>query len=217
MINERKPQEFKRFHSKWEENSNGKIVCNLEHQWRKEDNERLCKIEISVLKVSLSVYEARIHLYIHYNGKDPNDRITLNFGVKVGSLKECLEHLDDYLQHICLDHDRNPKRYKCVFFTKNEKNEIEELSEHSFTFEAKYDCIAKEISLIHGWDLLSKLNRCYYETQGYSTKGALDQYWNYGTAVGAHSFSFHLNGKRHLKSGSGTEDRLLIVVYEETV
>ena len=50
MINERKPQEFKLFHSKWKENSNGQIVCNLEHQRREEDNERLSKIEVSIQK-----------------------------------------------------------------------------------------------------------------------------------------------------------------------
>ena len=75
---------------------------------------------MGIQKVSLSVYEAMIHLYILY-GTEPNDHITLNFSVKVGSLKECFEYLDDYLQHICLDHDKNPKRYKCVFFTKSER------------------------------------------------------------------------------------------------
>ena len=211
MINERKPQEFKLFHSKWKENSNGEIVCNLEHQRREEDNERLSKIRIGIQKVSLSVYEAMIYLTILY-GKDPNDHITLNFSVKIGSLKECLEYLDDHLQHICLDHDKDPKGYKCVFFTKNEKNEIEELSEHSFTFEAKYYCIAREISLIYGYDLLSKLNKCYYSQTGYSTGGASNQYWGWGTAVDSHSFSFDIHG-----SNQGQTDRLLIVVYEKTI
>ena len=176
MINQRKPQEFKLFSSKWKENSNGEIVCNLDNQHREEDNERLSKIRIGIQKVSLSVYEAMIYLYILY-GKDPNDHITLNFTVKVGSLKECFKYLDDYLQHICLDHDKNPTRYKCVFFAKNEKNEIEELSKHSFTFEAKYDCIAKEISLIHGFNLLSELNRCYYTRHGWGNNVRHNQYW----------------------------------------
>ena len=210
MINERKPKEFKLFSSKWKEGTNGEIVCNLEHQRREEDNERLSKIKVSIQKVSLSVYEAIIHLYIFY-GTDPNDHITLNFSVKVGSLKECLEYLDDYLQHICLDHDKNPKKYKCVFFAKNEKNELEELSEYSFTFEAKYLCIAEKTSLIYGYDLLSKLNNCYYQQTGYSTQGAYDQYWGWGTAVDSHSFSFDIHG-----SNKGQTDRLLIVVYEET-
>ena len=211
MINERKPQEFKLFSSKWKEKSNGEIVCNLEHQHREEDNERLSKIRIGIQKVSLSVYEAMTYLTILY-GKDPNDHITLNFSVKIGSLKECLEYLDDHLQHICLDHDKDPKRYKCVFFTKNEKNEIKELSEHSFTFEAKYYCIAREICVIHGWDLLSKLNKRFYQQTGYSTGGASDQYWGWGTAVDSHSFSFAIHG-----SNQAQTDRLLIVVYEETI
>ena len=212
MINERKPQEFKLFSSKWKEASNGEIVCNLEHQSREEDNERLSKIRIGIQKVSLSVYEAMIYLYILY-GKDPNDHITLNFSLKVGSLKECLEYLDDFLQHICLDHDRDSKKYKCAFFTKNEKNEVEELPEYSFTFEAKYDCIAKEISLIYGYDLLSRLNGRYYQQTGYSTGWAFDQYWNYGTSVDSHSFSFAINGR--IQAQPNTEDRLLVVVYEQ--
>ena len=212
MINERKPQEFKLFSSKWQENANGEIVCKLEHQHREEDNERLCKIRIGIQKVSLSLYEAMIYQTILY-GKDPNDHITLNFSVKVGLLEECLKYLDDFLQHICLDHDKNPKRYECVFFTKNEKNEIEELSEHSFTFEAKYDCIVKEISEIHGIDLLSRLNRCYYQTIGFGPLEG-DQYWNWGVMederLHSQAFSFTLSCKNQDR-----EDRLLVVVYEQ--
>lgn len=212
MINERKPQEFKLFHTKWEENSKGEIVCNLEHQWREEDNERPSKIKISIHKVSLSLYEAMIYLYIYY-GENPNDHITLNFNVKVGSLTECLEYLDDYLQHICLEHDKKPKKYKCVFFTKNDKNEIEELPEHSFTFEAKYYCVAEKMALIYGHDLLSRLNRCYYETTGSGTIGAEDQYWGWGTVVHSYAFSFDIHGSR--KSEPKRNDRLLVAVYEE--
>ena len=100
------------------------------------------------------------------------------------------------------------------FLLKARENEIEELSEHSFTFEAKYYCIAKEISLIHGWDLLSKLNKRYYQQKGYSTGGASDQYWGWGTAMDSHSFSFAINGR--IQAQPDIEDRLLIVVYEET-
>ena len=209
MINERKREEFRLFSTKWRENSKGEIVCNLEHQQREEDNERPCKIRIGIEKLSLSMYEAIIYLYILY-GKDPNDHITLNFSVKIGSLKECLEYLDDYLQHICLDPDKKATRYKCAFYTKNESNEIEELPEHSFTFEAKYYCIAEKISLMYGYELLSKLNSRYYQQRGYGTSGAFDQYWNWGTAVDSHSFSFSLSGRNE----SEPDDRLLVVVYE---
>lgn len=212
MIKEIKPQEFKLFSSKWKESSTGEIVSNLEHQSREEDNERLSKIDIDIQKVSLCLYEAMIYLTILY-GEDPNDHIKLNFSVKIGSLKKCFEYLDNYLQHICLDHDKKPKRYKCAFFTKNDKNEIEELSEHSFTFEAKYYCIAKKISLIYGFDLLSRLNKCYYSQKGHSTGGMPDQYWNYGD-IGSYSFYFHINGRN--EDQPNREDKLLIVVYEES-
>ena len=210
MINERKPQEFKLFHSKWKERSNGEIVCNLEHQWREEDNERPAKIEIGIYEVSLSVYDARIHLSILY-GEDPNDHINLNFSVKVGSLTECFQYLDDYLQHICLDHDKNPKRYECRFFTKNEKNELEELSEHSLTFEAKYSCIVKKVAEVYGKALLSQINRCYYQTIGRFPPPSEGPWSCIEVINNPHLLSFVISGSNKDKPG---EDRILVVVYE---
>jgi hypothetical protein len=210
MINERKPQEFKLFSSKWRESSNGEIVCDLDHQHREEDNERLCKMRIGIQKVSPSLYEAMIYLNILY-GKDPNDHIRLNFSVKIGSLNECFQYLDDYLQHICLDHDKNPKRYECRFFTKNEKNELEELSEHSFTFDAKYSCIVKKVAEIYGEALLSQINRCYYQTIGHFPPPSEGTWSCIRVLADPHLLSFVISGSNKDKPG---EDRLLVVVYE---